>query len=283
MNVRNLFGVDTIGAIKGNQFKPSMMGLAIKNDAGDYVVFDPKTNTITNVADMVFDGFDTVFAIPTPVVAVGDLILRGSEPLYIKAINDDESITVINPVNDRQENYLPQKTLFGFRVYVKVFSLFGSIIPTANGDGNVNGLSGMLPFLLMSGGLGEGGDMKDILPLMLFGNLGGGNIFGGTTGDENKDQANLMNTLMFMTLFSEKKDKGAKSFTKAVDVKAASATTKSVVDRETYVSKVKARLHSLPSSKEAIVRKEIDRRKKAKGLSVLKWEEVEDVMNLLGV
>jgi hypothetical protein len=211
------------------------------------------------------------------------MILRGDEPLYIKAINDDESITIINPETDRQENYLPQKTLFGFRVYVKVFSLFGSIIPTANGDGNVNGLGSMLPLLLMSGSIGDGGDIKDILPLMLFGNLNGGNIFGGTTGDENKDQANLMNTLMFMTLFGEKRDKGAKTVTKAIDVKAASATTKQVVDRETYVSKVKARLHSLPSSKEALVRKEIERRKRAKSVSILKWEEVEDIMNMLGV
>ncbi len=283
MNVRSLFGVDTIGAIKGDQFKPSLLGLAIKNDAGDYVTYDPKTNAITNVADMVFDGFDTVFAIPTPVVVEGDLILRGNEPLYVKAINEDESITVINPVNDRQESYLPQKTLFGYRVYVKVFSMFGSIIPTVNGDGNTNGLSSMLPFLMM-GGLGEGGDITDLLPLMMFGGgLGGANIFGGTTGDEGADQGNLMNTLMFLTLFGEKKSKGAKVVNKVADQKAASAATKQVADREGYVSKVKARLHALSSERESRVRKEIDRRKKAKGVSTIKWEEVEEIMNMLGV
>lgn len=179
MNTKKLFGIDTIGAIGGDRFKASFNGLAIKNDRGEYVTFDAKTNTITNVGDLVFDGFDTVFAIPTPVVAVGDLILRGDEPMYVMAKADDGSLEVVNPLNDRKEIYLPQKMLFGFRIYVKVFSLFGSFVPK-DGDvkdgGQLQNL--MLPMAMMGAfnkdGKADNG-LADIIPFMMMSNMAGGN------------------------------------------------------------------------------------------------------------
>jgi hypothetical protein len=214
MNTKKLFGIDTIGAIGGDRFKASFNGLAIKNDRGEYVTYDAKTNTITNVGDLVFDGFDTVFAIPTPVVTVGDLILRGDEPMYVKAKNDDGSLVIVNPINDREETYLPQKMLFGFRIYVKVFSLFSSFVPK---DGDVkdgNQLQNlMLPLAMMGGFSKDGkadGGLADIIPFMMMSNMAGGNadanplasLFGGA------DASNPMTAMLPLMLLGGKGDKG---------------------------------------------------------------------------
>ena len=180
MNTKKLFGIDQIGAIGGDRFKASFNGLAIKNDRGEYVTYDAKTNTITNVGDLTFDGFDTVFAIPTPVVAVGDLILRGDEPMYVVEINENGSLEIVNPLNDRKETYIPQKMLFGFRIYVKVFSLFGSMLPKDGTVSDGNQLQNLMMPMAMMGAFNKDGSgasdskLGDIIPFMMMANMGGG-------------------------------------------------------------------------------------------------------------
>lgn len=188
-----LFGTNKIGKLSGDKFKTSMLGLAIKNDSGEYVRYDANTNTITNVTPMVIDGLDYVIAIPATEVSVGDLILRGDDPLYVKAVNDDKSLTVINPLNDREETYLPQKMLFGFRVYVKVISLVGAIMPKVE-DGNIEGdfNSLVLPMILAGafGKEGKKGGIDDVFKIILMSSVASGTnpfatVTGGTTGGAN--------------------------------------------------------------------------------------------------
>jgi hypothetical protein len=126
INTRNLF--DGIGVDKSGLFKISMMGLAIRNNEGRYVVYDG--TQMIDVMDMVIDAQDMIFRLPATEVKVGDLIISHREPLFVKAVNADRTLTVLNPLSDKVETVAPSKSILGFGFYTKVVSMIDKLAKT---------------------------------------------------------------------------------------------------------------------------------------------------------
>lgn len=146
-------------------------GIAVKTSGG-YKSYNVKTGRLTNCSNFVFDiGEDFFFIIPTNKVEVGDIILVGGKPKCVKEVGET-NITVINYEDSTVDTILPERHVFMGNTYFygKIVSMFGQdifkgkkgtnkimqymmmseMMKGGNGTSS-NGMSAMLPFMLMSG------------------------------------------------------------------------------------------------------------------------------------
>lgn len=158
-NFTNLFGKVE------KQFALSPIGLAVrsepKNPFSGYVAYDAKTNTITDVQDLVITSDVPAFKLPvTPdQVKAGDIVLNDGKYQYVVETNDDY-VTTVCPSAKARGSVLPVRNMFlnkSFYVVVKTLDVaqqggFNPALLLAMGDGDK---SKLLPFLLMSGGIGQ--------------------------------------------------------------------------------------------------------------------------------
>lgn len=155
-------------------------GIAVKTSSG-YKTYNVKTNKLTNCSNFVFDiGEEFFFVIPTNKVEKGDIILVNGKPKCV--IDADKTkITVINYEDSTIDTILPERHVFMGNTYFygKIVSMFGNdIIKGKKGTNNIfkymmlsqmmkgdngsgistngnNGMSAMLPFMMMNGNMGD--------------------------------------------------------------------------------------------------------------------------------
>lgn len=154
-------------------------GIAVKTSSG-YKTYNIKTNKLTNCSNFVFDiGEEFFFVIPTNKVERGDIILVNGKPKCV--IDADKTkITVINYEDSTIDTILPERHVFMGNTYFygKIVSMFGNDIAKGKkGTNNVfkymmlsqmmksdggstgmstnNGMSAMLPFMMMGGNMGD--------------------------------------------------------------------------------------------------------------------------------
>lgn len=153
-------------------------GIAVKTSGG-YKTYNLKKNRLTNCNNFVFNiGEEFFFVIPTNKVEAGDIILVSGQPKCVIS-NDGASIKVVNYENGTVEDILPERHVFMGNTYFygKIVSMFGSdllkggkkgtnkimqymmmseMMKGVNGNpGNGNGMSAMLPFMMMGGSMGD--------------------------------------------------------------------------------------------------------------------------------
>lgn len=154
-------------------------GIAVKTSNG-YKTYNVKTGKLTNCSNFVFDiGEEFFFVIPTNKVETGDIILVNGKPKCVIEA-DKTKITVINYEDSTVETILPERHVFMGNTYFygKIVSMFGSDIlkgkkgtnnifkymmlsQMMKSDGNVssmmssNGMSSMLPLMMMGGNMGN--------------------------------------------------------------------------------------------------------------------------------
>lgn len=152
-------------------------GIAVKTSNG-YKTYNVKTGKLTNCSNFVFDiGEEFFFVIPTNKVEAGDIILVNGKPKCVIEA-DKTKITVINYEDSTVETILPERHVFMGNTYFygKIVSMFGSDIlkgkkgtnnifkymmlsQMMKSDGNAssmmsgNGMSSMLPFMVMGGNM----------------------------------------------------------------------------------------------------------------------------------
>lgn len=156
-------------------------GIAVKTSSG-YKTYNIKTNKLTNCSNFVFDiGEEFFFVIPTNKVDKGDIILVNGKPKCVIEA-DKTKITVINYEDSTIDTILPERHVFMGNTYFygKIVSMFGSdVVKGKKGTNNIfkymmlsqmmkgdngsngmsingnNGMSAMLPLMMMGGNMGD--------------------------------------------------------------------------------------------------------------------------------
>ncbi|MBE5869961.1 MAG: hypothetical protein E7294_01680 [Lachnospiraceae bacterium] len=150
--------------------------IAIKTTGG-YKTYDVLNKRLTNCDNFVFHvGEEFFFLIPVNRVKTGDIILAGGRPkCVIEADND--SIIAINYEDSTVETILPERHVFMGNTYFygRIVSMFGNNL-AKDGKGMGKILKYMMLSEMMKGTGGKGTDgMSGMLPLMLMG--GGKDMF----------------------------------------------------------------------------------------------------------
>ena len=172
------------GKVGSGMCRLSMNGnIAVKTSNG-YKTYNVKTGRLTNCNNFVFDlGEEFFFVIPTNKVSKGDIILEndgtGRKQKCVMEVEENK-ITVINYEDSTVETILPERHVFMGNTYFygKIVSMFGSnlgkdknsankifkymmisqMMNGAAGTGigtDSNPMSAMMPFMMMSGGMGD--------------------------------------------------------------------------------------------------------------------------------
>ena len=180
------------GPCTGDQVRLSMYGLAVKNQAGVYVSYNPKTKEIVDVDILNFDGAKYMYKIPVALkdVALGDIIIHNRKPMFVVALSTDgnNTLTCVDVYAGEQKAIIPTTNLFGYSFITKVVSLFNTIGTNAPSPDAPFG--NMLPLMLMD----DGNDEKfNPMMLMMMMNQSSNQMFS--------------NPLMMMLMFSENEPK----------------------------------------------------------------------------
>ena len=168
MDTNKMFNGFECGPVD-DRIKMSPYGMAIRNADGRYVSYDAKNGNIMDVEVFNFDNHKLIWKMPVAVsaIAVGDTVIHMKKPMFVTSITN--GITVIDIFNGEVKTIVPAQNMFGFNFVTKVVSLFnftGDNTPTAE-----NPFGNIMPFMLMGN---EDMDMKDFFMMMAVAN--GGNM-----------------------------------------------------------------------------------------------------------
>lgn len=182
----NIFGMNIeMGLSKDPNIASTLMGVAVRSpENGNWYTFDIANNTRKNLANMKMGNFP-IFLLPIAKLEVGDLIKKDGKYYYVKAVNANNTITLIGAADGVIREMLKEESIIpGMTLYVKVVAfdtnslmdvgskenMGGSVIAAmcmmnwANGnkdefsldninDDSFNGLGSCMPMLMaMNGG-----------------------------------------------------------------------------------------------------------------------------------
>lgn len=170
MNTSNMFNFD-FGPVSGNQFRMSPYGLAIQTSNNGWIAYS-KTGELINVDVINFDMSKLIYKMPVPLASIqsGDILIHAKKPVFVREINKDGTISVIDYTNASVSNILPVKSPFGFNFFTKVCALLDVDTIGANVE---NPFGSMLPFLVLSNSEGKGDIDTNMLLAMSMMNDGG--------------------------------------------------------------------------------------------------------------
>ena len=156
------------GPCTSDQIRMSMYGLAVKNAAGTYVSYNPKSGEIVDVDVLNFDGARYMYKIPVAIkeIAIGDIIVHNRKPMFVIALptGGTTALTCVDVCAGEQKQVIPTVNMFGFNFVTKIVSLFNTVgdnAPTPDAP-----FGNMLPFMLMNEG-------ETIDPMMMMFMMGG--------------------------------------------------------------------------------------------------------------
>lgn len=158
------------GPMNSNVVRMSVYGMAVKNKVGTWVSYDAKAGEIMDVDVFNFEGSKFMYKMPVAIkdVAVGDIIVHMSVPMFVTGIaNDGKAVYAVDPVAGERKEIMLTKSPFGFNFVTKVVNFLGNAF-----NADANNPFGNLGLMMMLSEDGNG--VKDMLPLMLMAN--GGNI-----------------------------------------------------------------------------------------------------------
>lgn len=153
------------GPVNGDKVRMSIYGIAVKNNAGTYVSFNPQTQEIIDVDILNFDGEQFLYKMPVAISAIrtGDVVIHSRKPMFVEIVNATD-ITVVDVFEGERKNIMPTKSPFGFNFMTKVVSIMdmmnGSSTPSAE-----NPFGNILPFLMLNQ---ENGNENGFNPMMLM-------------------------------------------------------------------------------------------------------------------
>ena len=170
MDFNNMFN-GMFGKLAPGKARLSMTGSIAIQTSNGYKTYNMKTGNLTNCANFVFNGGDDFFwVIPTNKAEPGDIIMVNGKPRCVVK-NENKQITAINYENGTVETILPERHVFMGNTYFygKIVSMFGQLDKGKGGmnkimrymmlsemmKGGAGNASSMMPFMMMSGGLGE--------------------------------------------------------------------------------------------------------------------------------
>lgn len=149
----------------------SMLGIAIMQDAGGYVTFNPETHELTEVGDFVFNMDNAFYLVPTTELKAGDLILEGIHYSFVVSVEEDGGYKVVGQAGIEYKK-IKKSNLFGLQFYAKVVSMWDMLSGKGvEADLSIGGVPfNPLMFAMMSGGNKQGGsgDFMNMLMMQQF-------------------------------------------------------------------------------------------------------------------
>lgn len=181
----------------GDRAKISPVGIAIKNNNGEWVSYDKEKHEIINVDLLNFGDSNFVYMIPVAIkdIAEGDAIIHNKHIMFVKKVRSD-GVTVVDITDGEYKKILPTKSMFGFDFITKVVSVVDLSKTEASVD---NPFGSLLPFLLLNENKNDnvplammmmnGGQLDMSNPLMIY------ILMAGSSGSD----TNLLPLLMMMS------------------------------------------------------------------------------------
>ncbi len=147
------------GACTYDNVRMSMYGIAVKNQAGEWVSYNPATAQIVNVDIFNFEGGKFMFKMPVAPAKVvkGDVIIHNKKAMIVLDI-DENGFVVVDPHAGEEKKVVPTSNCFGFNFITKIVSMFDMSAAAPNAD---SPFGNMLPLMLMA-------DDQEIDPMMMM-------------------------------------------------------------------------------------------------------------------
>lgn len=201
----NIFNMNMeFGPNKDENIASTLMGVAVKN-GNSWRIYDKKKKEITDVGDMQLGNLP-IFILPTTQLSEGDLIKDAGDYYFVTKVATPKTPTqTLSARTGEMKSVVPIKNVLGFSCYSKVIALSDSL--NMGDDFDVEKLAIMSA---MCGQTGEnGGQMNQLLPLMLFKDKLGGDddtmkLLLMSSMMTSEDDGGQMNQLISMMLFKDK-------------------------------------------------------------------------------
>lgn len=184
----NFYGFK-FGPAPSNFYRLSPYGLAcyVKDK---WITYNSETKELVNVDIINFDMSNMIYFMPVAISSIqpGDILIHQNTPVFVRNLNEDGTVCVVDYQSATVSNILPVKSPFGFNFYTKVTPLidFNDLTKTANSE---NPFGNILPFLLMR-------EDNNIDPMMVAFMM-------------NNGVSDFMNNPMLMYLLMKNKDSDA--------------------------------------------------------------------------
>lgn len=157
---KDFFNFD-FGPVSNAKFRLSPYGIAVYTSTNDWVAYNNKTGEVFNVDILNFDASKLIYKIPVAQkdVKVGDILIHAKAPVFVRSLNENGTISVINYDNSTVVDILPVKSPFGFNFFTKVCPLIDFNSSNANPD---NPFGNILPLIALCD------EDNNFDPMMLF-------------------------------------------------------------------------------------------------------------------
>ncbi len=203
----NIFNMNMeFGPNKDENIVSTLMGVAVKN--GDsWRIYDKKKKKITDVGDMQLGNLP-IFILPSTKLSEGDLIKDTGEYYFVTKVATSKTMTqVLSARTGEMKSVVPIKNVLGFSCYSKVIALSDSL--NIGDDFDVEKLAIISAMCSQTGE--DGGQMNQLLPLMLFKDKLGGDddtmkLLLMSSMMTSEDDGGQMNQLLPLMLFKDKLD-----------------------------------------------------------------------------
>ena len=163
----------------------SMYGIAIKNNVGEWVSYNNKTNEIINVDIFNMENANN-FLYKVPVdpatIAAGDTVMHNGTPMFILQTEGNGSYVAVDVKSGETKAIIPTRNMFGYNFMTKIVNIMDMVAGAPSTD---QPFGNMLPFMM--------GDKIDPMMFMLM----------------NQQSANINPMMMYM-MSNDKLDDNAK-------------------------------------------------------------------------
>ena len=161
MDMKKIFGTG-IGDLEDKVALTYLGQIAVKKEDGSYITYNKSNGTLENQMDMVMSMQGFLIAIPTPTVAIDDIIVKDDNFYQVLKINENGSLNSID-FKTGQEVTILKETTFGMSYYIKVFNMLGQM----NQGQQQNPMMGTIMMQMMMG-KDKDMDIKDLMMMQMM-------------------------------------------------------------------------------------------------------------------
>lgn len=143
----NFLGIQC-GVIDNPNIAATALGICFKNEAGNWIKFDPKTRQRVDMGNVQIGNLGPLYLIPSRTVEVGTPIMYENDFYYVMDTSELPKLKLLSVTDGVEQTVYPKTNLLGINFFTKVVALIDAD-NLLGGDGD-----DMLTVLAITGGLG---------------------------------------------------------------------------------------------------------------------------------